>query len=259
MIRHNWLVYYLHDKALKACLKAHAHGKLIDIGCGTKPYKGLYTPYVSYSFGVDHLEGSHGLTKVDIAATAYAVPVKDRSFDTILLTAVLEHLEEPAKALVEICRILKPGGTLILSVPLFWHLHEEPRDFYRYTKHGLRYLLKKADLQILELKPLSGFWVTFGIELAYYLRKTTSHFGRPLIWLGIILGHCMQILSLIIDSIHKDEPFTWAYLVVAGKAQKSSDRANAEHVQRGTKLRSSMEEGSLLGQKGAVDWRYFQP
>jgi len=234
MIRHNWLVQYLHDKALKAFVKEHAHGKLIDIGCGTKPYEELYTPYVTYSLGVDHTESIHGLSRIDVAATAYAIPVKEASFDTVLLTAVLEHLEEPETALTEMFRILKPGGTLILSVPLFWHLHEEPRDFYRYTKYGLSYLLTKAGFKTLQLKSLSGFWVTFGAEFVSYLSKTMSHFGGPFIWLGIVLGHGVQIMSLILDSIHKDESFTWAYLVVAGKAQKSADSINAEHVQRGT-------------------------
>ncbi len=204
-------------KHLRHALREHAHGKLIDIGCGTKPYEELYAPYVSYSLGLDHKESLHGLSRVDVAATAYAIPVEGASFDTALLTAVLEHLEEPQNALTEISRILKPGGTLILSVPLFWHLHEEPRDFYRYTQHGLSYLLTKAGFRILELIPLSGFWVTFGIELAYHLRKIASHFGRPLIWVETIFGHCIQIVSLMLDRIHKDESFTWSYLVVAEK------------------------------------------
>lgn len=93
----------------------------------------------------------------------------DESVDTILCTSVLEHLELPWKAIKEMNRILKSNGCIVDTVPLFWHLYEEPRDFYRYTKYGLKYLFEKNGFEIVELKPLSDFWVTFGQELVYYL------------------------------------------------------------------------------------------
>lgn len=218
MIRDQWLIYYLHDKELKAFLKAYARGKLIDIGCGGKPYQDLYSPYVSYCFGVDHKDSLHGLSRVDVAATAYVLPLRNCSVDTALSTAVLEHLEEPAKALAEIFRILKPGGILIISAPLFWRLHEVPRDFYRYTEYGLRYLLTKTGFQIVQLKPLSGFWVMLGAQLVSYLRKCAGHFSRPIVLFVRLLEQCIQIVSFILNSIHKDETFTLTYMVVARKA-----------------------------------------
>jgi SAM-dependent methyltransferase len=222
LIRHIWLVHYLHEKALKTVFSAHAQGKLIDIGCGAKPYEKLYKPLVTYSLGIDRRESPHGLSKVDAVATAYCTPVKDCSFDTVLLTAVLEHIEEPAKALSEMFRILKPGGKVIFSVPLFWHLHEEPHDFFRYTKYGLEYLLRKSGFRVIELKALSGFWVTFGTALACYLRRRAEVLGRTAVLFMVLLGHCIQTISLILDGIHKDESFTWAYLVVATKRQGSA-------------------------------------
>ncbi len=66
-------------------------------------------------------------------ATAYEIPLEDGSFDTVLMTEVLEHLEEPARGLAEAGRLLRPGGKLILTTPFMWPLHEEPRDFFRYS------------------------------------------------------------------------------------------------------------------------------
>ena len=127
----NWLVYKIHDKELLDAVSKYAHGKLIDIGCGTKPYKELFAPFVTKHVGVDHEETSHDKSNIDLFGTAYDIPVDNEAFDSAMCTAVLEHLEEPEPALKECFRVLKLGGYAIYSVPFIWHLHEAPRDFYR--------------------------------------------------------------------------------------------------------------------------------
>jgi hypothetical protein len=101
---------------------------------------------------------------------------------------------------------------------LFWHLHEEPRDFYRYTKYGLKYLFEKNGFEIVELKPLSGFWVTFGQELVYYLYRFRKG-GRlnPLWWIIPVLGIFIQGICYLLNKIDHSEEFTWMYLLVARK------------------------------------------
>jgi len=165
----NWLVYKISDKALTKAIQKYARGKLLDIGCGDKPYEDMTKFYITEHIGLDHENTLHDKSKIDLFGTAYNIHMEDEHFDTVLCTAVLEHLEDPDSAIKEANRVLKKGGYAIYTVPFFWHLHEEPRDFYRYTKYGLRYLFKKNGFEIVELKPLSGFWVTFGQELVYYL------------------------------------------------------------------------------------------
>lgn len=63
------------------------------------------------------------------------------SFDAVFMLEVLEHVKTPQAALDEIRRILKPGGVLFLSTPFIFPIHDEPHDFYRYTKYGLAHLL----------------------------------------------------------------------------------------------------------------------
>jgi ubiquinone/menaquinone biosynthesis C-methylase UbiE len=122
--------------------EAHKYlsGRLIDIGCGTKPYKDLLAPYVTEHVGIDHPNTLHDKSNIDRFGTAYEIPASDESFDSAICTAVLEHLEEAELALKECWRVLKQGGIAIYSVPFIWHLHEEPRDFYRFSKYGLKYL-----------------------------------------------------------------------------------------------------------------------
>ncbi len=212
----NILVNSLHDRELLKCAKSYVAGRLIDIGCGTKPYASLLEPFVAEHVGVDHENTFHDQDNVDLFGTAYDIPVDDNAFDSAVCTAVLEHLEEPELALRECHRILKRGGTAIYSVPFIWHLHEEPRDFYRYSKYGLKYLFEKAGFEIIQITPLSGFWVTFGQLFVYNIYR--FHRG-PLRYIPIIpvLGLAIQGISYILDRIDKSTMWTWMYMVVARK------------------------------------------
>lgn len=200
----------------------HFSGRLVDIGCGVKPYRDLIRPYVSEHIGVDHEGSFHGKDNVDLFGTAYAIPVPDDAFDSALCTAVLEHLEEPELALRECHRVLKPGGIALYSVPFIWHLHEEPRDFYRFSKYGLRYLFEKTGFDIVEIKALSGFWVTFGQLLVYNPYRLNR---GPLRWLRIIdcLGLLVQGVFYSLDQVDRTEQWTWMYMVVVRKPKSSLD------------------------------------
>ena len=214
MASHNWLVHRIHDAALEKILKEYAHEVLLDVGCGEKPYAAVIEPLVERHIGLDHIETSHNTENIDILASAYDTTLPNEEVDTILCTAVLEHLECPLEALREMYRILKPGGYVILSAPLFWHLHEQPRDFYRYTRYGLQYMFTEAGFEVVEIKPLSGFVVTFAQELCYFLQI----FRRiPFRWLIGCLQFIIQEIAYQMNRWDRSYRFTWMYLAVARK------------------------------------------
>ena len=218
----NLLIYSIHDRALAQAASVNLRGRLIDIGCGTKVYRNLLAPYVDEHVGLDHEETLHDKSNIDIFGSAYKIPVADESFDSAVCTAVLEHLEEPEQAPRECYRILKPGGVAIYSVPFIWHLHEEPRDSYRYSKYGLEYLFGKVGFEILNIQALSGFWVTFGLLFVYNLYRLNR---GPLRWFRIIdaIGLLIQGFAYVLDRIDKSEQLTWMYMVVARKKAESAD------------------------------------
>ena len=223
ILRKNWLVYNLHDRALRKAASSYLSGRLIDIGCGGKPFRELLKPFISEHVGVDIEDSPHDKSNIDLIGSAYDIPVNDCSFDCAICTAVLEHLEEPGAAIREACRVLKPGAYAIYTVPLFWHLHEAPRDFYRFTKFGLEYLFKNNGFDIVELNPLAGFWVTFGQELVYYMwgfideKKSLRSYVIP------VLGTLIQAASYVLNKIDSRDDFTWMYLVVVRKRHYSGE------------------------------------
>jgi ubiquinone/menaquinone biosynthesis C-methylase UbiE len=212
----NLLIRRIHDRQLIRFAKTYFNGKLIDIGCGEKPYAASLRQFVSEHVGVDHADSPHQNSQADRICTAYSLPFQDNTFDCALCTAVLEHLEEPAQAVQECYRVLKPHAHAIYSAPFIWHLHEEPRDFFRYSKYGFRHLFEKAGFRVVEIVPLSGFWVTFGQLLVYNLYRANV---GPLRWLRLIdlAGLLMQGFFFLLDKVDRTYQWTWAYMIVAEK------------------------------------------
>ena len=215
---YNWLIFKIVDPRLEKRLAQFATGKLLDIGCGDKPYRAMASPYVSEHIGLDHKDTPHDRNNTDLDGTAYSIPASDLTYDTILCTYVLEHLEEPNAALEEALRVLKAGGYAIYTVPFFWHLHEEPRDFYRYTKYGLQYLFEKVGFEVIEIVPLSGFIVTFSLEFVYFLQRFRGRSRlNPLWWIIPAVGTVIQALAFLLNKFDRSYAYSIEYLVVAKK------------------------------------------
>jgi ubiquinone/menaquinone biosynthesis C-methylase UbiE len=190
----NWLAKRQVGNAVAYAAARYASGKLIDIGCGEKPYVRTFAGYVSEHVGVDHSDSPNPSDAVDIFASAYEIPAESESFDTALMSELLEHLEEPSRAVSEAFRLLTPGGHLIVTSPLFWVLHEEPRDFYRYTPNGFRWLLEQAGFDVLEVTPVAGQWSTLSLMASYAIQQSLHwRLGR--------LARALQHVGMRLDRV----------------------------------------------------------
>ncbi len=147
--------------------RRHARGRLIDVGCGNRPYFDLFRPAVSAYIGIDP---DHQSSRPDVAALASDLPFASETFDTALSIAVLEHVVDPGRMLGEIHRVLRPDGHLILLAPQYWRLHEEPHDYFRFTRYGLEYLAKRQGFEIVELRAQGGAWRLAGQALCNTLQ-----------------------------------------------------------------------------------------
>jgi SAM-dependent methyltransferase len=161
----SYLVYHFLFKALDQAITKYATGKVIDIGCGNKPYEKLFHGKITNYTGCDISQNK--LNTVDIICNVTDIPLPTESFDTVFCTQVIEHVANHEQLLNESYRLLKPGGHLILSCPLYWPVHGEPHDFFRFTKFGLEYLLHKKGFSILEMISNGGAWATAGQAMVH--------------------------------------------------------------------------------------------
>ena len=197
---------YIKNEVKNEILK-YGKGSVLDIGCGDKPFYHSLKNQINHYIALDHLASKNSINAVDIFATADNLPFIDSSFDVVLLTQVLEHLEEPALALSEIKNVLKQNGILIISVPFLYPVHEAPRDFYRFTEFGIKYLANKAGFSIEVIKPVSGFWITFFSFLSIYILRKS----KLLYFLFVPVLLPLKYISLIFDKIDKKSKFKWSW------------------------------------------------
>ena len=141
----DWLVLRELSRDVARVLDARARGRLLDVGCGEKPYAGLGAGVTQW-VGFDDPSNP----RADVHGSADSLPFADASFDVVLCTQVIEHVPEPRAVLAECARVLRTGGTLIVSAPQYWELHEAPHDYYRFTPVGLEHLVRGCGLAVVE-------------------------------------------------------------------------------------------------------------
>jgi SAM-dependent methyltransferase len=129
-----------------ATVLVDARGRVIDVGCGAQPYRGLL-PAETWYVGIDSVEAKNHF-RYDVLDTSLFSgdrwPVDDESADWVLCTETLEHVLDPPRFLGEAARCLRPNGRLVMTVPFAARWHYVPFDYWRFTPSSLRVLLENA-------------------------------------------------------------------------------------------------------------------
>jgi SAM-dependent methyltransferase len=174
---------------------------MLDVGAGEVDRYGKYFTTTE----VIRMDVNHG-DYVDVVGSADNIPFADNTFDSVLCTQVFEHLKDPFKSAKEIYRVLKIDGKLLMTVPQTNELHEEPHDFFRYTKYGLKSLFKDAGFEIVEFDQRGGYYSNLSQIKIRRMIDLFNLYERPII--GRIFGKFIGIYgkSMIwLDKVDKSK------------------------------------------------------
>jgi len=203
---HHYIVLRILNQWVKDVGTKFARGVLLDYGCGGQPYKSYLLPYLEKYIGADVAAAE--ATHLDIEFLPnQPLPLSAQSVDTILSTQTLEHVRDPSQYLQECARLLRPGGHLLISVPMQWRLHEVPHDYWRFTKYGLKELLAQHGFEIIEIKTCGGAWALAGQIINSHLAET----GRG----SKFLFRCVNAFFTRMDRWLPDSDETIGWMCVA--------------------------------------------
>ena len=157
-------------KAYEAVLPKHLSGmkeiRVLDYGCGVKPYKYIVNQICAEYIGADVGENRHAEINLE---PGQLLPLKDESFDVVISSQVLEHVEEYDKYMSECRRVLRSGGLLFLSTHGTWQFHAAPYDFNRWTHLGLKSLFRRHGFEVTDCYPVLGqLAVPTQLRLAFF-------------------------------------------------------------------------------------------
>jgi len=192
-------------------------GRVLDLGCGLQPYRGLLDKSVQY-VGVD-IAAAPG---VDVVIEEGAgLPFPDTSFDGVLSTQVFEHVADLEQCVAEIRRVLKPGGTLVLSVPFIYQLHGKPHDYRRLTEYGVVQMLRGFSVDTVRREGAVGStlavlflgWVNAQLSVNTYVWAIKA----LLLPVWIVASLLVNMLGLLLDFVDSTGSFYGNLFALARK------------------------------------------
>jgi SAM-dependent methyltransferase len=175
-------------------------GHVLDVGAQYCPYYPLFEHKCESYTSLDIVD----TPIVDIVCNAESMPVEDCSYDLVLCTQVLEHCENPQRIVDECYRVLKPTGTLIVTVPSVYPVHGYPADNWRFMPDGLRHLLRAfSKVDVVGELDLAESIASVNCYYGHVFTGRMGRLGRVIepLW-NFTTNVCGRILSLVL------RPFT---------------------------------------------------
>ncbi|HVO63488.1 MAG TPA: class I SAM-dependent methyltransferase [Terriglobales bacterium] len=142
---------------------------VLDVGGRIQPYRPLLNGREEKYVAVD----TRRSPRVSVLAAAEEIPLESEQFDLVICTQVLQYVADPARAIAEMFRLLKPGGHLLMSVPAAYPRDSE-HECWRFLPHGLKTLtgsFSSAEIAA-EGGSISGLCRTVAVWLTMFARPT---------------------------------------------------------------------------------------
>lgn len=183
-----------------AAIAPGLHGRILDFGCGSKPYENLFVNAQQY-LGCDIKTSGHrhADSRIDVFYDGKSLPFADTHFDAVVAFETFEHVFNLAEVLKEINRVTRKSGQLLMSVPFAWGEHEEPYDFARYTSFGITRVLNDAGYEIVEMNKTTSFVLAAAQLCIGYLASNVAPCGKAFYVFQLLLFFPMTVLAHLFD------------------------------------------------------------
>lgn len=176
-------------------------GKLMDFGCGSKPYENLFSVTSYTGVDVQQTGHNHRHSRVDVFYDGKKLPFENEYFDCVFSSEVFEHLFQPDLLLKEINRVMKSGGKILITVPFCWNEHEMPFDYARYTSEGVNHLLVTNGFEIIEARKTGNFIRVLFQMCVLYLYETGIKYGLGGRILSMIFIAPLNLLAVVLSPL----------------------------------------------------------
>jgi SAM-dependent methyltransferase len=158
---------------------------------------------------------------IDVCASAESLPFADGVFDVVVSQEVLEHVRNPFQAMREMGRVLKPGGLVYCQVPFIIGYHPGPRDYWRFTREGIREMAEQAGLECKETNisvgPGTGFYRIAVELLATFSGAIFSGLYIPTKGLFAVLLYPFKWLDPFLSGSPQADRIPGGYYLIASK------------------------------------------
>lgn len=194
------------------------HGRILDVGCGSKPYRTLFKNADAY-IGLEYdTPENRRLKNADYFYDGVNFPFATDSFDAVVCNQVLEHVFNPDEFVQEINRVLKSDGVLLLSVPFVWDEHEQPWDFARYSSFGLKALLERHGFEVtVQVKTNDDARIIFQLINAYLYKLLITRSAKLNMLIFVFLMGPFNLLGIFFGKILPSNPDLFLDQIVLAK------------------------------------------
>ena len=185
--------------------------RVLDAGAGEGNYKAHFSKqrYCGLDLGIGDEKWNY--SRLDVIGDLERLPFPDVTFDACLNVVTLEHVREPARVLRELARTLRPGGQLLIIAPHEWEEHQQPHDYFRYTRYGLEHLLKGAGFTEIAIVPVGGFFRL----LSRRMFNALQFFPGPLMLVAAIFFVPAGLVLPAFDGLDRSKAFTAGFVCSA--------------------------------------------
>ena len=209
------------NQALEKLLQPLANNECecLDVGCGDRPYEYLFEKGTYIGVDVEKSGRSLDMKQPDLFYDGNTLPFDDGRFDLVMSTQVFEHVADPSALMLEMARVCKCGGNVVISLPFVYPEHEIPFDYFRFTSFGIEKIVLEAGLKVVEIRKDSSWVEVLAVLLNVYI---VNNLVIPLKGVGriyaLLICFPVQVIALILRVFLPDDKTMYLNLVV--RAQK---------------------------------------